>query len=50
MSYVISFDLKVFEPNTKFQFEDCNINFSLIDMVMDEQAERMDYLETQKGS
>jgi len=34
MAYVISFDLKIFEKNTKFNFEDTNKNNSLISMVM----------------
>ena len=41
----ISFDLKIFYPNTKFLFTDVNENFSIIDMLMDEQDERMSIIE-----
>jgi len=41
----ISFDIKIFYPNQKFSFDDCNKNFSIIDKLMDEQDQRMDIID-----
>ena len=42
---VITFDLKIFYPNTKLLVGDINTDFYLIDSVLNEQSSRLAVLE-----